>query len=84
MSGAKQIVHIRVVHDGLAKLVGAVIQSLFDDHQKSFIKPKPHLRVLGKKFLYLRSFKRINLRWLHADRIGGIKTVLDHCRPAER
>ena len=73
-----------MVHDGLAKLVRAIIQPLFYNHQKSLVKTESHLRILSKKFLYLGLFKRIYFGGLHTDRIGGIETVLDHCRPAER
>ena len=73
-----------MVHDDLAKLIGSIIQSLFYDHQKSLIKTESHLRILHNKSLYLVSFKRVNFRWLHADGIDGITSVLDHCRPAER
>ncbi len=68
----------------LSKLPRAMIESLLDDHQKSLVHAESHLRILYKKFLYLVSFKRVNFRWLHADGIDGINTVLDHCRPAKR
>ena len=68
----------------LPKLPRSMIESRFNDHQESLVHTQSHLRIIHKKLLYLVSFKRVNFGWLNADGIDGIKSVLDHCRPAER